>query len=230
MSARVWLFDLDNTLHDARPHIFPHINRAMTNYVAETLALPEAQADRLRIDYWQRYGATLTGLMRLHNTDPAHFLRYTHQFPQLERMVVFERGLRAMLKRLPGRKILFTNAPLHYAEQVLKILRIERLFDAVYAIEQLGLRPKPEVQGFLRLLKAERLAPARCIMVEDSAENLKTAKMLGMRTVLIGNAASAPAWVDVRLKSVLDLPRQAGLLNMGRMNCGLAHSRNGYGQ
>ena len=26
----VWLFDLDNTLHDASPHIFPHINRSMT--------------------------------------------------------------------------------------------------------------------------------------------------------------------------------------------------------
>ena len=25
-----WIFDLDNTLHDATPHIFPHINRSMT--------------------------------------------------------------------------------------------------------------------------------------------------------------------------------------------------------
>jgi putative hydrolase of the HAD superfamily len=26
--APVWIFDLDNTLHDADPHIFPHLNRA----------------------------------------------------------------------------------------------------------------------------------------------------------------------------------------------------------
>ena len=35
MSAPLWIFDLDNTLHDARPHIFPQINRAMTEYIRD---------------------------------------------------------------------------------------------------------------------------------------------------------------------------------------------------
>ena len=39
-----WIFDLDNTLHDASPHIFPHINRSMTRYLQEHLALDEATA------------------------------------------------------------------------------------------------------------------------------------------------------------------------------------------
>ena len=30
----VWLFDLDNTLHDADAGIFTLINRAMTGYIA----------------------------------------------------------------------------------------------------------------------------------------------------------------------------------------------------
>src|SRR5512146_3193168 len=111
----VWLFDLDNTLHDASPHIFPHINRSMTGYVAEALGLSPEEASRVRVDYWQRYGATLTGMVRHHGTDPRHFLWHTHQFPDLGRMVVFERGLAAMLRRLPGRKLLFSNAPAHYA-------------------------------------------------------------------------------------------------------------------
>jgi putative hydrolase of the HAD superfamily len=221
MHQPVWLFDLDNTLHDARPHIFPHINRSMTEYVARELALPIATADQLRVDYWQRYGATLTGLVRHHATDPHHFLWHTHQFPELARMAVFERGLRAMLRCLPGRKLLFTNAPRHYAEAMLDIMGVRRHFSAIYAIERLRFRPKPEVQGFLRLLKAERLSGPRCIMIEDSPENLRTAKSLGMRTVLIdghschAHAAhkAAPAWVDLRLKSVLELPRRLGRLH-----------------
>ena len=32
-NAPVWLFDLDNTLHNASPHIFPHINRSMSLYL-----------------------------------------------------------------------------------------------------------------------------------------------------------------------------------------------------
>jgi FMN phosphatase YigB (HAD superfamily) len=37
----VWLFDLDNTLHDASPHIFPQINRAMVAYIREHLGVDE---------------------------------------------------------------------------------------------------------------------------------------------------------------------------------------------
>ena len=33
--GRVWLFDLDNTLHNATPHIFPHINRSMRQYIEQ---------------------------------------------------------------------------------------------------------------------------------------------------------------------------------------------------
>ena len=44
-------------------------------------------------------------------------------------------------------------------------------------------------------------------MVEDSLENLKTAKRLGMRTVWVGDAPKAPPYVDVNVKSVLELPR-----------------------
>jgi putative hydrolase of the HAD superfamily len=211
-SHPVWLFDLDNTLHNATPHIFPHINQAMTDYVGQALQIPPAAANQIRLDYWHRYGATLTGMMRNHGTPPRHFLWHTHQFPQLEQLLVFERGLSAMLRRLPGRKILFSNAPSHYAEAVLAIMRIRRYFAAVYSIEQLRFRPKPQLGGFLHLLRKERLRPSSCIMVEDSAANLRTARQLGMKTVLVGMSLNAPDWVDLRLQSVLDLPRHLGRL------------------
>ena len=116
---RVWVFDLDNTLHNASPHIFPHINRAMTAYLQTYLGLNEAEAGELRRHYWQRYGATLIGLMRHHATDPRHFLHATHDFPELGKMLVYEPGLRATLRRLPGRKLVFSNAPVHYSLAVL---------------------------------------------------------------------------------------------------------------
>lgn len=210
--SRVWLFDLDNTLHDANPHIFPHINRQMTAYVAEHVGLGEEEASALRTSYWRRYGATLLGLMRHHGTDPHHFLWHTHQFPHLERMVVREPALRHVLRRLPGRKIVFSNAPGHYAEAVLDIMGVRNCFDAIHSIEQMRFRPKPGIHGFLHLIRDHRLNPAHCIMIEDSTENLKTAKQLGMRTVLIGKPPRSPAWVDLRLKSVLELPRHLGRL------------------
>jgi putative hydrolase of the HAD superfamily len=204
---RVWLFDLDNTLHDATAQIFPHINRSMRLYIEQYLGVDEAEATRIRQDYWHRYGATLLGLMRHHDANPRDFLRQTHQFERLDRMVVFDRALRGMLRHLPGRKIVFSNAPAHYTEAVLDILGIRQLFTSVWSIERLAFQPKPMQQAFRRLLKGERLDASRCIFVEDSPANLKAARRLGMTTVLISRGIRVPAYVDLRLQSVLDLPR-----------------------
>jgi putative hydrolase of the HAD superfamily len=202
-----WLFDLDNTLHDASPHIFPHINRSMTAYLQEHLQLDEGAAGDLRAQYWQRYGATLLGVMRHHRTDPAHFLAQTHRFPQLDRMVVAETAALAAVKRLPGRKILYSNAPAAYVEAVLGILRLQQCFDAVYAIEHLSYLPKPSFSAFRQLLRAEHLIPRRCVMVDDTLANLHTAHRLGVRTVWVSGVPQRPGYVDARIKSVRGLPR-----------------------
>lgn len=205
--SRCWIFDLDNTLHDARAHIFPRINAAMTEYVQAELGLEPEAASALRQSYWQRYGATLLGLMRHHGTDPRHFLWHTHQFPTLERMIVREPQLRATLLRLPGRKFVFSNAPVHYSRAVLKALAIGDLFDSVFTIERTRFRPKPDAHGFLRLVRANHVRARRCIMVEDTLVNLRTAKKLGMKTVWVAQEQRAPRYVDLRISNLSDLRR-----------------------
>ena len=212
MWRRAWIFDLDNTLHNANPHIFPHINRAMTAYLQAHLGLDEAAAGELRRHYWHRYGATLLGLMRHHATDPKDFLWHTHQFPALERMLVREPRLRATVRRLPGRKYVFSNSPVHYSRAVLRALSIADLFHDVFSIEQTRYRPKPDTYGFLRLCRVNHLKPHRCIMVEDSIENLRTASRLGMKTVLVTQAVKVPDFVDVQVPSLMELPRRLAYL------------------
>ena len=211
-----WIFDLDNTLHDATRYIMPHINRSMTAYVQEQLALDEGAAAALRIEYWQRYGATLLGLMRHHATDPHHFLWRTHQFPDLSRMVVVERGARHALRKLRGRKIIFSNAPAHYVHAVLGELGIATLFDAVYAIEHTRFRPKPDRAGFHRLLAAERLIPTRAVLVDDTLVNLQAARRLGLGTVWVSRQPGAPSYVDAKIRTVRELPRLAARLGLAR--------------
>ena len=205
-----WLFDLDNTLHNASAHIFPHINRSMTDYLAQHLSLDHAQANALRMEYWKRYGATLLGLVRHHGTNRDHFLRETHRFDKLHDMVVFDRALRAMLNRLPGRKIVFSNGPEAYVRAVVDLIGVRRCFDALYGIEAMRYHPKPGIRAYRHLLHDHRIHPARCILVEDSTENLRTAKRLGMRTVLVGRHAKPPAYVDLKIDSILDLRRAIG--------------------
>jgi putative hydrolase of the HAD superfamily len=206
MNSPLWIFDLDNTLHDANPHIFPHINQSMTAYLQEHLQLDEASANARRQHYWLKYGATLSGMMRHHGTDPAHFLWHTHQFPKLAQMMRYEPRLRHVLRALPGKKIVFSNAPQHYALSVLKLLRVADLFEEVVAVEQTRYRPKPDYAGFRYVMRRHRARAAQCVMVEDCLENLRTAKKLGMRTVWVNAGNKNSPCVDVKIRDVMQLP------------------------
>jgi len=184
----------------------------MREYIERHLGVDADEATRLRQDYWSRYGATLLGLIRHHAIDPHHFLRETHRFPDLARMVVFEKSLLHALRRLPGRKILFSNAPRAYTEAVIQLTGLNRCLDAIYTVESLKFRPKPMRQGFHALLRKEGLDARRCIMVEDSLANLVTAKKLGMKTVWVSTGSRQSPYVDVKLSSVRQLPQRCARL------------------
>ncbi len=216
-----WLFDLDNTLHDATHAIFPAINANMNAAIARVLAAEQQPAhpeavNAVRVAYWQRYGATLLGMMRHHAVRAEDFLRDAHRFDNLAAMIRAERGIHRSLGRLPGKKILLTNAPAAYASAVLRHLRLQRQFAEHVPIESMvvhrQLRPKPSRRLLRQLLARYKLAPHRCVLVEDTLENLKAARALGIRTVwftgFLGQASHRPAFPDVKVKSLSQLPRQ----------------------
>ena len=200
--SKVWIFDLDDTLHDASTHIFPVMNRAMTQYIQDQLALDENKAHHLRQHYWQVYGATLKGLMRHHGTNPHHFLRVTHQFKNLAELVVQTKRIRHLINSLSGRKVIFTNAPRDYALRVLDLLNITDLFELVFSVESTKFHAKPSVRGFQSLLKSIKAKPRDCIMLEDNLAALMTAKRLGMKTIWISKKIAKPNFVDFRLSKV----------------------------
>jgi putative hydrolase of the HAD superfamily len=226
----LWLFDLDNTLHDASHAIFPAISANMNVYIGRVLGdgtTPASQeaVDAARLGYWKRYGATLLGMVRHHQVSAADFLRETHDLAGLQRMIRAERGLGRLLQRLPGRKILLTNGPTRYSTDVLRHLGLQRQFAHHIAIENMRvhgqLRPKPSRLMLRRLLRKHRVDARRCVLVEDTLANLRSAKQLGMRTAWvtqylrmsdpIGAAPlprmlKRPRYVDVKVKSVRQLP------------------------
>ena len=216
----VWLFDLDGTLHDVRAAIMPRINADMTNFVIERLGVEAADADRLRRDYWLRYGATLLGLIRHHGIDAHEFLRETHRFPDLGRLVRRRHALVELFRRLPGRKVILTNAPRAYAEGVIACLGLRPFLEQVVCIEDMQFagrwEPKPSGASLRRVCARLRIDPRSAILVEDTVVNLRTARRLGMRTVFVREWPPVPGrrvpagrarTVGFQLQSVLTISR-----------------------
>ena len=225
-----WLVDLDNTLHNASHAIFPALHSNMNAYIANVLGDGEKPADTETVDaarsfYWKKYGATLLGLVRHHNVNPFDFLHQTHHFDGLAEMMRYESGLKNLLNRLPGSKILFTNAPRNYSQQVVRQLGLHRHFDQHISIEAMRVhghwRPKPSRWLLKKLLAKKKLAANRCILIEDNLDNLRSAKQCGLKTVWVtqyaklaaGNAHHSvrfgrPRFVNMKIHSMKQLPSQ----------------------
>ncbi|SES32547.1 putative hydrolase of the HAD superfamily [Tranquillimonas rosea] len=189
--VRTWVFDLDNTLYPPEARLFDQIERRMTAWMNRTLGMEKDHADRLRQDYWQRYGTTLAGLMAEHGVDPVGYLEDVHRIDLAD--LAPDPTLAEAIGALPGRKIIYTNGSAPYAARVAGARGLGDAFDAIYGVEHAGYRPKPERAAFERVFARDGVETAAAAMFEDDPRNLEVPHALGLRTVHVApEATEAP--------------------------------------
>lgn len=176
-----WVFDLDNTLYPPTARLFDLIEVRMTAWVMSALNVEKAEADRLRLEYWQTHGTTLAGLMREHDVDPGPYLDDVHDISMDS--LTPDADLAARIANLPGRRIVYTNGCEPYARRVLEARGLEGMFDAVYGVEHAEFHPKPDRSAFDRIFALADVDPTRSAMFEDDPRNLEVPFALGMKTV-----------------------------------------------
>ena len=206
--APVWLFDLDNTLHNASPHIFPHINRSMTAYLMLHLELDEPTRQPTP------HGLLAALRRHPHRTDapprpPIHASSYTTptSLPTCRAWWCSTAPCATCCAACPARRSSSPTAPAATPKRFWRSWTSAATLPTCMRSNRCATTPSPSSAAFLHLIKDHRLDPARCILVEDSAENLRTAKRLGMRTVWISRSLRQPDYVDLQLSSVLGLTR-----------------------
>lgn len=198
------LFDLDNTLYPPERELFSLIDVRINRYMCDVAGIDPAEVDGLRRRYWHDYGVTLQGLIRHHDVSPEDYLEYVHDIDVASRLEPDSR-LRRELASLPMHRAVFTNGSRGHAERVLKSLQVDDLFAEIYDIRVANYLPKPDPAPYLKVLDHLGAAGSACIMVEDTVANLKTAKELGMATVLVGKQGEEP-FVDVRVGRACEVP------------------------
>lgn len=206
-----WLFDLDNTLYPEESGFMKQVEGRMTGFVAQATGLPHEEAYVLQKKYFAEHGLTLKGLMLNHGTDPADFHALFHDL-SLD-VLARDHDLLDILRVLPGRRFVFTNADDRHAERVLEHLGLTDLFDEVFHIHSFGFAPKPDPLGFERMIAAHGLDPAATAFFEDSERNLKPAKDLGMTTVMVGPRAAetTASFIDYKTAKLAPFLKSARL-------------------
>ena len=181
-----WLFDLDNTLYPAESELFSQIDDRMGSYISQILNIGRPEARIIQKNYYAEYGTTLSGLIQNHRIDPDAYLDYVHDID----LSVIDPSPRLdqLLKKLPGKKYIFTNGSVSHAENVMSRLGIAERFVAIQDIKASNYVPKPDPSAYSGVISRFGISPEATIMLDDIPQNLVPAANLGITTVWVKNA------------------------------------------
>ncbi len=178
-----WIFDLDNTLYSADSGIFQQVHKLMGDFISKNLNLEIPDAKKLQAKYYKQHGTTLRGLMDNHGVDPDHFLDEVHRLDYS--IVSSNKTLNEELKKLKGKKIIYTNANNKHAIDVLDRIGLNNFFDEIFDIKMANYIPKPELEPYKQLVKLFNINPDTSAMFDDIAKNLVPAKKIKFTSVWI---------------------------------------------
>ena len=178
-----WIFDLDNTLYSADSGIFQQVHELMGKFVSRHLNIDIEDAKIIQKKYYKQHGTTLRGMMDNHGVDPDHFLAEVHK---LDYSIVGPNlKLNEELKKLNGRKIIYTNANMQHAINVLERIELSNFFDEIYDIKMANYIPKPEITPYEQMINQFDINVKSAAMFDDIAKNLVPAKNVGFTSVWI---------------------------------------------
>ena len=187
-SFKNWIFDLDNTIYDIKDGLFAKISRRITDYIMASLSLTRDEANAVRTSMYKKYGLTLAGLMREYEIDPDDYLHYIHDVTHPE--LKYDKKLKLNIRNLSGRKFIYTNASQDHAKNILSGMGIEAEFEKILDIKATLYLPKPDPKSYDIMLKSFGIGTNQreeSIFIEDTAKNLRPAKLLGLKTVWLEN-------------------------------------------
>ena len=182
---KYWLFDLDNTLYSGETKVFDQVDKKMSSFISKKLNVDIKEARIIQKNYFHKYNTTLNGMLKNHNNDAEEFLEFVHDV----NLDFLEKDLKLKneIAKLNGKKFIFTNGSRSHANNVIKKIGIENLFDGIFDITDSNYVPKPLMDPYNKIIKKYGLEPEYCIFIEDIARNLEPAFKLGMKTVWIKN-------------------------------------------
>lgn len=143
-------------------------------------------------ELYKQYGTALRGLRAegyLPDTPEAidGFLQDVHD---IELDLAPDPALRQMLLRMDPSipRYVFTASVRHHAERCLRALGIEDLFVDIIDCQRCDLETKHSPHSFRVAMQVAGVVehPESCVFLDDSVKNIKSAREMGWRSVLVG--------------------------------------------
>jgi pyrimidine 5'-nucleotidase len=181
-------FDLDDCLYKNDWKVANLLTERIEKYTVGKLGLKPGYAYEL----YKKYGTCLKGMMveKILDEDSVDdYLLWAHDVP-LEEHISKDVKLRDMLTKVKEEgypMYIFTASARHHAEKCLQLLGISDLFIDIIDVRAVEWATKHDEEAYERAMRIAGVEEReRCVFIDDSTSNIKTAKKMGWHTILCG--------------------------------------------
>ena len=184
----VIFFDCDDCLYKNDWKVANMLTHKIESFCGERLQMKEGYAYEL----YKKWGTCLRGMQQEGIlTCPEmleEYLEYSHDIP-LHEHIGPDPELRAMLQSLDPSipRWVFTASIEPHARRCLELLGVSDLFEGVIDVRAVDWVTKHDADAYHAAMKIANVTdPNRCLFLDDSTSNMRAAKKVGWRTVLVG--------------------------------------------
>jgi pyrimidine 5'-nucleotidase len=183
----VIFWDCDDCLYKNEWITANLLTKRIEEFTVGRMKLPEGYAYEL----YKKYGTCLKGMMEekilSDQKSVDEYLLFAHDVElEIERDYKL-RELLMKMRRDGYRMYVFTASARHHARKCLELLGVEDLFLDIIDVRAVGFATKHDAIAYARAMEiAEVNDPKKCVFIDDSVSNIKTAKQQGWNTVLCG--------------------------------------------
>jgi putative hydrolase of the HAD superfamily len=214
LSYKYLILDLDETLYPKQSGLLQCLDRRIEDFMRQNLDLPVETLTTLRSKYFHKYGTTLSGMIINHGVNPAEYIKYVFQVNPAD-YIQPDPQLAILLNEISLEKVVFSNSPLNYVENVLDVLGIHEQFRKVYDIGFSDFMGKPNLASFRKVLGDLKIDGDSCIMVDDSLVNVLGAKKAGLTGVWLSEALNPN--IDWVIQNIYELKKLIPELMQGKI-------------
>jgi putative hydrolase of the HAD superfamily len=193
------IFDVDDTLYDVSTGFTAHRNGyGAQSFMVAKLCFPSLESAKVvRDEYFERYHSTAKALTvaqaegRLPPEAPPFDAKDLAEWwaEKLDFSLLggINSQLQLDLSDLQLITVAFSNGPRKYVKRVLLELGVWDFFgeERLYAVDDVLPYCKPEREAFEVIFSKLGVKAEECVIVEDSMKNIRKAKELGVKTVLV---------------------------------------------
>jgi pyrimidine 5'-nucleotidase len=203
-NIKLIIFDLDGTLYSYDTDEAEYSDfEAVAKAISQLLNINYDKALKLTKESYRKYGMTFELFLNEHNISFKELEKLYFHFLSTD-FLKPDKKLNEILENLPMKKIVYTHSNNEWMKKVLKKLEMYTIMDVArsYHSDNFLCKKNESFDTFKKICEEQNVPYENTLFIDDKDINLKYAKKLGIKTILLNETEEKSPYADACYKDI----------------------------